>query len=232
MYKILVDNLPIGTNVSKGTHISSLIKIDEDEKIIAITNLAKENHNKYVVFITKKGLFKKTLLEEYTTVKKSTGIAAIKLKENDSIANIELMNEEDIVLITKQGMSIHFETKDIAAIGRVTSGVKTIKLEENDEVLVGLPIRNEKETLSVFACGGNAKKISIDDLPVQGRVGKGLSIYKEKLAGATMINDEDNLLLIGKNSICISAKEIPLLSRTSIGNNMIKNSEINSIVKL
>ena len=232
MYRILVDNLPIGTNVSKGANIGTLIKIEPDEKIIAITNLAKENNNKYVVFITKKGLFKKTLLEEYTKTKRSTGIAAINLKEGDSIANIELMDEEDMIIVTKQGMSIHFETKDIAAIGRVTAGVKAIKLADEDEVIIGLPVKNTKSTIAIFGENGNAKKTKIDELPIQGRAGKGLIIYKGIIAGAAMVTDEDNLLLIGNHSICIPATDIPLLSRTTSGNIMIKDSKINSIVKI
>ena len=87
-----------------------VLLIKNDEKVIAITNLARGNENKYVVFITKNGLFKKTSIEEYTKTKRSTGIAAINLKDGDSIANIELMNDEDMIIITKKGYSIHFST--------------------------------------------------------------------------------------------------------------------------
>ena len=237
MYRIIVDNVPIGTNVSKGVNVSTLINLDPNEKVIAITNLAKENESKYVVFITKNGLFKKTAIEEYTKTKRSTGIAAINLKDGDSIANIELMNEEDIILITKKGYSIHFETKDIAAIGRVTAGVKAIKLTDGDEVLTGLPIRNNKDTVAIFSAYGNGKKTVIDEFPIQARAGKGVSAYKVTPAtgdiiGAVMINNEDNILLIGKSSICISATDIPLLGRNTIGNLMIKNTQLNSITKL
>ena len=237
MYRIIVDNVPIGTNVSKGVNVSTLINLEPNEKVIAITNLAKENENKYVVFITKNGLFKKTSIEEYTKTKRSTGIAAINLKDGDSIANIELMNEEDIILITKKGYSIHFETKDIAAIGRVTAGVKAIKLTDGDEVLTGLPIRNNKDTVAIFSAYGNGKKTMIDEFPIQARAGKGVSAYKVTPAtgdiiGAVMINNEDNILLIGKSSICISATDIPLLGRNTIGNLMIKNTQLNSITKL
>ena len=237
MYRIIVDNVPIGTNVSKGVNVSTLINLEPNEKVIAITNLAKENENKYVVFITKNGLFKKTSIEEYTKTKRSTGIAAINLKDGDSIANIELMNEEDIILITKKGYSIHFETKDIAAIGRVTAGVKAIKLTDGDEVLTGLPIRNNKDTVAIFSAYGNGKKTVIDEFPIQARAGKGVSAYKVTpttgdIIGAVMINNEDNILLIGKSSICISATDIPLLGRNTIGNLMIKNTQLNSITKL
>lgn len=237
MYRIIVDNIPIGTNVSKGSNVSTLINLENDEKVIAITNLARGNENKYVVFITKNGLFKKTLIEEYTKTKRSTGIAAINLKDGDSIANIELMNDEDMIIITKKGYSIHFETKDIAAIGRVTAGVKAIKLTEDDEVLVGLPIRDKKETVAVFSSFGNAKKTILNDFPLQARAGKGVAVYKVSpstgnVVGAAMINDEDNILLVGKTSICVAATDIPLLGRATVGNIMIKNSQINSITKI
>ena len=236
MYKILVDKLPVGTNVSKGTNIANLIKIEPDEKVISITSLARENQAKYVVFITKQGLFKKTLLEEYTKTKRGTGIAAISLKDGDSLANIELMNEEDMIIITKQGQSIHFGTKEIAAIGRVTAGVKAIKLADGDEVLVGLPIRDINEKVSVFTEGGYGKKIAISEFPLQARGGKGVLVFKETptsglIAGAAMINNEDIILLIGKNSICISATDIPSLGRQSTGNIMIQ-TQVKNIVKI
>ena len=237
MYRIIVDNIPIGTNVSKGSNVSTLINLENDEKVIAITNLARGNENKYVVFITKKGLFKQTSIEEYTKTKRSTGIAAINLKDGDSIANIELMNNEDMIIITKKGYSIHFETKEIAAIGRVTAGVKAIKLADDDEVLVGLPIRDKKETIAIFSSFGNAKKTNIDEFPLQARAGKGVVAYKVSpttgdVVGATMINDEDNILLVGKTSICVAATDIPQLGRAATGNIMIKGSSIGNIAKL
>lgn len=237
MFRLLIDNIPAGTNISKGVGIGSLINLEPSEKVIAATTLERKNNKKYVVFMTKQGLIKKTLLEEYTQTKRSTGIAAIKLKEGDSIANIELMNEEEMIIITKKGMSIHFDTKDIAAIGRVTTGVKAIKLDEDDEVLVGLPILNNENQVAVITEYGYGKKTKVDEFPFQGRAGKGVVIYKTtpstgKIIGAAIVNDESNLLLVGKTSICISAKDIPLLGRSATGNIMIKSGSLNSIVEL
>lgn len=237
MFRLLVDNIPAGTNASKGVGIGSLINLEPSEKVIAATTLERKNDKKYVVFMTKQGLIKKTLLEEYTQTKRSTGIAAIKLKEGDSIANIELMNEEEMIIITKKGMSIRFETKDITAIGRVASGVKTIKLDADDEVLVGLPILNKEDQVAIFTQYGYGKKTKIEEFPLQGRAGKGVVIYKTTpstgdIIGASIVNDESNLLLVGKTSICISAKDVPLLGRPATGNIMIKNGILNSVVEL
>ena len=236
MFKIIVDEVPVGTNASKGAHVGTLINMDQDDEVIAITSLARSNTAKYVVFFTKQGLMKKTLLDEYTKVKRSTGIAAIKINDGDSIANVEFINEEDILVITKNGMSIHFESKNVNPIGRVAAGVKTIKLDENDEVVVGLPIHSDNDTVAIFSTKGYGKKTSIKEFTVQGRGGKGLVIYKPsavygQIAGATIISDNDTILLTGQpSSICIAATDLPLLTRTSFGNIMIK-SNISSIVK-
>ena len=236
MFKIIVDEVPVGTNVSKGAHVGTLINMDQDDEVIAITSLARSNTAKYVVFFTKQGLMKKTLLDEYTKVKRSTGIAAIKINDGDSIANVEFINEEDILVITKNGMSIHFESKNVNPIGRVAAGVKTIKLDENDEVVVGLPIHSDNDTVAIFSTKGYGKKTSIKEFTVQGRGGKGLVIYKPsavygQIAGATIISNSDTILLTGQpSSICIAATDLPLLTRTSFGNIMVK-SNISSIVK-
>ena len=237
MYRILVDNIPVGTNVSKGVRIGTLINMEPDEKVVAITSLYRKTNAEFVIFITKKGLIKKTSLEEYMKVKRSTGIAAINIKEGDSIANVTFVKDENIVIITKKGMSIHFTTKDINPIGRVTAGVKSIKLADDDEVLVGLPVHNENDTVAVFTEKGYGKKTKIEEFVIQGRGGKGVLIYKPTpitgdLIGAAMVSDEDNILLSGRpNSICIPAKDVPELGRVSVGNIMIKSTVI-SVVKI
>lgn len=233
MYGILVDSLPVGTNTSKGIRISSLINMELDEKVIAVTSLYRKTDAKYVIFNTKQGLFKKTLLEEYTATKRKTGIQAIKLKEGDSIANVTFCNEEEFLVITKQGMSIRFETNMIAPIGRVASGVKSIKLSDDDEVLVGLPIHKTTDSLAVFDKAGMCKKTVLEEFPIQGRGGKGLKCSAKEIVGAALVSDEDNILLVGvPNSICISAKEIPSLGRIAVGNATIKNSIVKKVVKI
>ena len=238
MYRLLVDNIPVGTNVSKGVRIGTLINLEAGEKVIAATSLHRNTDAEYVLFITKNGLIKKTAISEYTKVKRSTGIAAINLKDGDSIANVTFAKEEEIILITKKGMSIHFTTKDITPIGRVTAGVKAIKLNEGDYVLGGFPIKKKTDSVAVITEKGLGRKSPISDFSIQGRGGKGMLIYKPTtmtgdIVGAAIISDEDNLLLIGKpNSICISAADVPSLGRTSIGNIMIKNSDVVSVIKL
>jgi DNA gyrase subunit A len=237
MYKMLVDEVPTGTNTSKGIRVSTLINLADDEYVVAMTSLHRKSKPKYVVFFTKKGLIKKSNLEEYMKIKRGKGTAAIKFKDDDSLANVIFMDNEEVVVVTKNGLSIHFGTDDIAAIGRVTSGVRAIKLADDDEVVIGLPIHKNTDNLAIFTSKGMGKKTSLDELPYQGRGGKGILIYKPsastgEVVGATMIDNEDSVLLVGKpGSICISSKDIPLLSRASQGNIMLKGT-VNSVVKL
>ena len=237
MYRLLVDNVPAGTNASKGVNISSLLNIEPDEKVIAMTSLNRKTDAEYVVFVTKQGLIKKTALEEYKSVKRNTGIAAIKLKEGDSIANVTFLKDEEIIVITKEGMSIHFTTVDINPIGRATSGVKSIKLDDGDEVLIGLPIHKKTDNVAIITTKGLGKKVALEEFPLQGRGGKGVYAHKPsemtgKIAGAAMVDNEDNILVVGKpNSICISAEDMPTTGRVAAGNIIIKN-EVKHIVKI
>ena len=238
MYRIVVDKIPNGTNASKGTPINNLIELEKDENIAAVTSLHRKTNAKFVVFITKNGMFKKTYLEEYMKTKRNTGIAAINLKEDDSVVNITFLEDEEIIYITKNGMSIRFETKDIAPVGRVTMGVKGIKLNEGDEVIKALPVHKKTDTIAVFTETGLGKKTKLEEFPIQGRGGKGTYIYKPtpesgSLVGAEMLSDEDKLLLIGNYStICISATDVPIIGKAGLGNKMIKNNRIMSVVKL
>lgn len=234
MYRLLVDAVPAGTNASKGVRVGTLIKMDADEKVMAITSLYRKSSAKYVVFITKQGQIKKTTLEEYTGGNRSTGIIAIKLKEGDSIANVTFAEQEEFILVTRHGMAIRFETSSITPVGRVAAGVKSIKLDEDDEVLVGLPIKHASDSLAIFTEQGTGKMVPLAEYPVQGRSGKGLKTSgSNKIIGAALVSDEDSILIIGRpTSICVSASELPQMGRTAIGNQMIKGSTPQRIVKL
>ena len=237
MYRILVNDIPVGTNTAKGQSIKSLIAMDNDEEATLIYSIYRDTNAKYILFITKNGIIKKTPLEEYTKTKKKTGIAAIGLKEGDSLASVGLCSDENLILITHEGMGIKISLNDMSASSRTAMGIKGITLKENDYVVAALPIRHETDQLAIFAEGGLGKKIKLDELPLQKRAGKGLMIYKPtsssgKIVCGTLVEDSDMILLIGPlNSICISAKDIPLLSRPSLGNIMVKGN-LNSVTKV
>lgn len=225
MYRILVDNIPEGTNSSAGLPLAALIEFEKDEVPIAFTTLSRDTVNKYIFFATKNGVVKKVPLEEYDKVKR-TGVIAINLKENDELASITFINQEQIMLITKMGMSIRFETAEMPISSRTAQGVKGIKLNDGDYVIAALPIINSLDYLAIVDEKGMGKKIPLKEFTPQGRAGKGLICHKSLIAGATIVKEEDNIFISGdKSSIVVSCKEIPNLSKTALGNIMIKNNE-------
>ena len=233
MYRTIADNIPTGTNITKGVSVNSLIKLDKNEKVIAITSLHRKSTPKYVIFITKNGMVKKSYLEEYTKTNRNTGIAALNVKENDEVVRIIFQDEEDMILLTKNGMSIKFTTKEINPVGRAAMGVKGIKLSEDDEIVAALPIHKTSDTVAIFTENGLGKKVSLEDFPLQGRGGKGTICSKSSIIKGLMISNEDNILICGnKSSICISAKDIPLLSKISQGNILLKDNKVLSATKI
>ena len=238
MYRLLVDNIPIGTNTSVGQSIKSLVNMAVDENPATMYSIYRDTNAKYVLFTTKNGLVKKTTLDEYIKTKKKTGIAAIALRENDRLASVSLIDNEPILLLTKNGYIIRFNSSEITPTSRSTYGIKGITLSEDDEVVMALPIRHDTDNLAVFTTGGMGKKVPLTEITIQKRGGKGLYIYKPtastgNVISASLIDDNDNLLISGNSaSICISAKDIPVLGRTSIGNQMIKSGSIKSVTKV
>jgi DNA gyrase subunit A len=238
MYRLLVNDIPVGTNVSKGTSIKSLINMDTDEQPAVMYSIYRDTDAQYVLFVTKNGLVKKTSLEEYIKTKKKTGIAAINIKEGDELAAVSLIKDEQLILMTANGMGIRFDSKEIGATSRATSGVKGINIGADDKIVAAMAVRNGNDKIAVFANGGLSKKIDLSELPVQKRAGKGLICYKPtestgKVAAAALVEDSDSVLIIGdKTSICIGASDIPNLGRSSVGNQVIKNSKILSVSKV
>ena len=238
MYRLLVNDIPVGTNVSVGQSIKSLVAMDTDENPAVIYSIYRDTDAKYVFFTTKNGLVKKTTLEEYIKTKKKTGIAAISIKEGDELVSVCLVKDEPMILLTKNGYGIKFSSMEIGATSRATSGVKGITINPDDEVVAALPLRHDTDAIAIISETGLGKKFSSSELPMQKRAGKGLICYKPTnstgfVADGALISDEDNILVIGdKSSICVSATEIPELSRASIGNQIIKNNKVKSISKV
>lgn len=238
MHRLLVNDIPAGTNSTKGQSIKALTSMSPDETPVVIYSIYRDTDAQYVLFATKNGLVKKTSLEEYIKTKKKNGIAAISLREGDELAAVTLVKDEALLLITKNGMSIKFDSTEVGATSRTTSGVKGITLAEDDYVIAALPIRNDKDEIAVFSANGLGKRISLTEIPLQKRAGKGLVCYKPTdatglIAAAALVEDEDLVLILGDtNSICVEAKEIPTLGRASIGNQIIKNSKIRSVSKV
>lgn len=233
MYRLLVDDIPVGTNASQGTNIKALVPMEPDETPATIYSIYRETDAKYVLFATKNGLIKRTSLDEYLKTKKKNGIQALKINDGDKLVAVSLMSSEEVIVITKQGMSIRFSGEEISVSGRAAAGVKSISLKDNDEVTAVLPIRDSNDDVAVFTEAGLGKRISLSELTLQKRGGKGLSVSKTSIACVTMMNEKDKVLLMGdKNNLCISGEDIPVMGRNAAGNQMIKNNKIISVSKV
>ena len=234
MYRLLVNDIPEGSNTSKGVPIGGLVEMEPDEKPTIIYSIYRDTEAKYVLFVTKKGLVKKTALEEYTKTKKKTGVIAITLKEDDELVYVTLVKDEQIILATKKGMAIRFNSTEVGATARATSGVKGINLGSDDEVSSATPVRDLTDNIAFLSKMGLGKRIGLADLPLQKRGGKGLTCYKdENIAAVVMVSETDILLLVGNNnSLCIQSNELPLLSRPTLGNRMIKTENLISVSKV
>ena len=233
MYRLLVDNIPEGTNASAGAPLSSLIEFEDGEKPMAFTTLSADNDKKFIFFATKKGIIKKVPLEEYNSLKR-TGVTAIKFKEGDELAAVTFINQEEMMLVTKNGMSIRFAAADMPISSRTAQGVKGMNVAEDDQVITALPISNPAGYLAIVSIDGLGKRTELKEFTIQNRGGKGLSCYKNPIAGAELVVDDDMLLISGdKTSIVVKATELPILNRTSLGNIMLKNNEkVISIAKI
>ena len=226
MYRLLVDNIPAGTNASKAISIKTLIEMEAGEEPTLIYSIYHDTNAKFVIFATKRGVLKKTPLDEYTGLKKKNGMIAIKLREGDELASVSLASDEDILMITKKGQVIRVANSDIGSSSRATIGMKGINIPEDDEVIAMLPIRDETDSLALFSVSGLGKKIPLNEITRQGRGGKGIRYYKDNdLAAACLVADTDHVLIVGlTNSICIDAESIPIIqTKTAAGNILIKN---------
>ena len=217
MYKVLVNDVPEG---AKGTSVRALTPMSVNEKPATIYSIYHDTDAKFVLFVTKNGIVKKTGLAEFAEMKKKSGVAAVKLREDDELVAVSLIKDEDIIIITQNGTAIRFNSTEITPSSRNTIGVKGITLGKNDCVVGALPIRDTNDDYALFSSTGLAKRIRLDDVPKQSRGGKGVSCIKTSgvVAGAQLVCDNDYVLIMGeKSNICVSAQEIAVQNRPAQG---------------
>lgn len=238
LYKLLVNDIPVGTNAAKGTSIKALVEMGADEKVETIYSIYRGTEAKFVVFVTQNGMIKKTPLEDYAGVRKKKGLAAIKLKDDDSLVDVLILKDEDIIIGTAGGKVIRINSDDIGISSRISQGLKGIKLDGDDYVTSLAAVRDLTDDVAVFTSKGYGKRVPLKEINIQNRAGKGLIIYKPddtrgNVVALSLVNDNDSLLLVGdSNSICISASQIPVTSRVAKGNILIKGNSIVSVSKV
>ena len=238
MYRLLVDNIPEGNNMYKGISVKSLVPMEREESPSTIYSMYKDTDAQYVLFVTRNGLVKKTPLEDYLKTRKKNGIAAILIKDGDDLASVSLIKDEPIILVTKLGMCIKFSSKEVSATARATAGMKGINLKEGDAVIAAFPVHDATDALAIFTTSGYGKRIEPNNLVTQRRGGRGIVCCKTTnrtgdVVAATLLNEDDIVLVAGiNNSICVKAKEIPVLTRTAGGNVILKGSRLVSVSKI
>ena len=236
MYRLNVDKIPEGTNASRGVNLKTILKLDEKEIIQEIASARGEKPADYVVFFTKNGLVKKTKFEEYVNTKKTTGIQAIKIKDNDELAFVRFMNDDEkIILVTEQGYAIKFTFNDIKPIGRLTSGVKGINLRDGDGITGAINFSSNDDYVVLITKEGKSKRMPISDFTIQNRGGRGVMALKldpdDYVAAALKASEEDAILIAGKpNSICVPVKEISIQSKLGSGTRIIERSQVESAI--
>ena len=235
MYRLLVDSIPEGTNTSKGLSVKALVNMSDDEDPSVIYSIYRDTDAKYILFVTKNGLVKKTPLSDYVKTKKKNGINAISFRGDDKLVAASLIKDEPITIITEQGYVLKFDSAELAPTSRIASGVKGINLGEGDFVATAVVVRDKNDALALFSKQGNGKKILPSESVMQKRGGKGLKCYKgsDTIVAAALVSDEDKVLIVGnRSSICINATEIPAIGRNSIGNIMLKGNTVLSVSKV
>lgn len=245
-YWLRVFEIPEGTRTTKGRAIQNLINIESDDKIrayIAVKNINDDEYlnNNYIFFCTKKGIIKKTTLEAYSRPRQK-GIIAINVTEDDQLIDAMLTNDEsEVVMATKSGQAIRFEQRRVRAMGRNSTGVRGVRLsdEEDDEVIGMINIASPEDTILVVSEKGYGKRSSIDDYRITNRGGKGvrtLNITEKtgKLIAILKVTDGNDLMIINKSGILIrmSVSEIRTMGRATQGVRLIKLNETDEIASI
>lgn len=238
VYKLNVYEIPEAKRQAKGTAIVNLLQLEQDEQIAATIAIDREWQHQYLVMATKKGIIKKTQLNQFENTRRS-GLIAISIREDDELISVRPVNSgQEIIMITAKGMAIRFEEKEVRDMGRSAMGVKGISLAEEDEV-VAMEIAEDGKDLLVVCEKGFGKRTDLDQYRLQSRGGKGVRTYNvtEKtgfLVGAKIVTDDDEILLITNDGIVIrlNVDNISRMGRNTKGVTLMKTDENKSIVSI
>lgn len=236
-YRLKGYEIPEGSRTSKGINIVNLLPLESEEKVSAMIRVAKEDESKYICMVTKKGVIKRSELEEYRNVRRK-GVIAINLDEGDELAYVLLTSGEDNLLVaTRQGMCIGFKETDARAIGRTGRGVKAITLKEGDEVVGMTLLREGGKILTVSEKGYGRRSLS-EDYRIQSRGGLGVINYKTDRFGLVCavreVKDDEDVILISAEGIIIRipASEISIFSRPSKGVRVMRVGENDKVATI
>jgi DNA gyrase subunit A len=223
VYWLKVHEIPQASRAAKGKPVVNCIAVRQDEQIAALVPVREFREDQWLIFATRNGTVKKTSLAEYANVRAS-GIRALNIEDGDELIDVQVCDANcDIVLATREGMSIRFHQTDVREMGRATTGVKGIELEDDDRV-IGMVVVRRDCTLLVVAEHGFGKRSEISDYRVQKRGGKGIITFKAnektgKMIALKEVIPEDELMMITKKGTVIrtSVKDIRVIGRNTQG---------------
>ena len=224
VYRLKVHELPAGSRTSKGKAIINLLPFKPGERVAAIIATKEYSKDEYLIMATKRGMIKKTSIVNYDTSREG-GIAAITLKKDDELINVEKTNGNDeITMVSRNGKAIRFAESDCRPMGRTAQGVKGMKLSGDDEVLTMMVVKEIDGDLFVLTENGYGKRTSATEYRKQKRGGRGVRTIKitekkGKIAGAGILKDEHDVMIIATNGILIRipAKSISRIGRSTQG---------------
>lgn len=227
-------HLKIGEfNIGEKQYLNSLLPINGDDEIKSATILSKDTESSNILFLTKKGILKKSALSEYN-LRRNTGVQALKLDDDDLIASILILKNERVGILTEEGNFIIIETKDIRPIGRVARGVVGIKLNEGDKVVSGRVIPKETREILSVSEDGYSKRTDINEFKITGRATKGVKIQRaDNLCDFLPLIDSSDILVVSSTTqIRVKVEEIPILSRGTQGVKTLKLGENSKVIKI
>ena len=223
VYTIKGYKIPEASRTARGVAIVNLLNLQPDEKISAIIPSEAKSKDGYLFMVTKKGTIKKCQINLFDNIRKN-GLAAINLTEDDELIEVKVTHgDDDLIIVSKDGMCIRINDKDIRAMGRGATGVRGMRLNKEDEV-IGMQLASQGEYLLLVSEYGYGKRTRISEFKVQNRGGKGIICYKDnektgKLVGAKLVNEDRELLLITTEGIIIriEVSGISVLGRAASG---------------
>ena len=223
VYSLKTYEVPEGSRQSRGTAIINILNLESGERITEMMTLSELNEDSQIVLQTKDGTIKKTEAENFTNIRKN-GIIAISLKEGDKLISVrQIDKEEELIISTKKGMTIQFNSKDLRSMGRIAQGVRAIKLAEGDEV-VSMNIKGDETYLLVVTENGFGKKTSFNNFKNQNRGGKGVKCHKVtdktgKLVDTLPVDLDNDIMMVSLSGdmIRLSVRDISIMGRNTVG---------------
>lgn len=239
VYKIKAYEIPEASRTAKGTPVINFLNLNSSERVTAVIPIREFKENESLVMVTKKGTIKKTPLSEFDTNRK-TGLIAITLREGDKlIAVAQASGADNVLVVTRQGKAIAFKENDVRPMGRNAGGVRGILLEGEDEVVSMELDSTQQRKVLVITENGFGKRTPLEEYRLQTRGGKGVATYDKTkfdktgtLVGATLVNDEDEVMVINSNGVIIriKANEVSKSGRTTQGVKIMRVESGNRIV--